>query len=107
MFSEQRINYARFHDIIIFDNTYRTNRFDLPFGIFTGVNNYGQSVCFAGALMNSETTESFTWLFNTFLQLINYQAPEVLLTEMILLFYLHTILPLKKLEQSTGYVNGI
>lgn len=81
MFFEQRINYARFCDIMIFDNTYRTNRFDLPFGIFTGVNNYGQSVCFAGALMNSETTESFTWLFSTFLQLVNHQAPEVLLTD--------------------------
>lgn len=81
MFIEQRINYARFCDIIIFDNTYHTNRFDLPFGIFTGVNNYGQSVCFAGALMNSETTESFTWLFDTFLQLVNHQAPKVLLTD--------------------------
>ncbi|CAB4419326.1 unnamed protein product [Rhizophagus irregularis] len=31
MFLEQRINYARFCDVIIFDNTYCTNRFDLPF----------------------------------------------------------------------------
>jgi hypothetical protein len=81
MFSEQKMNYSRFSDVVVFDNTYRTNRFDLPFGIFTGVNNYGQSVCFAGALMKSETTEYFIWLFTSFLELVNYQAPNVLLTD--------------------------
>lgn len=81
MFPEQRIYYSRFFDIVVFDNTYRTNRFDLPFGIFTGVNNYGQSVCFAGALLKSETIEDFVWLFNSFLELVNYQAPKVLLTD--------------------------
>ena len=53
----------------------------MPFGIFTGVNNYGQSTCFAGALINSESTESFTWLFNSFLELVNNHAPQVLLTD--------------------------
>ncbi|CAG8609227.1 2600_t:CDS:2, partial [Funneliformis caledonium] len=42
MFPEQRINYCRFYDVVIFDNTYKTNRFGMPFGIFTEVNNYGQ-----------------------------------------------------------------
>ena len=46
MFPEQRMNYSRFYDIVVFDNTYKTNRFKMPFGIFTGVNNYGQSVLF-------------------------------------------------------------
>ncbi|CAB5343108.1 unnamed protein product [Rhizophagus irregularis] len=70
MFPEQKMYYSRFFDIVVFDNTYRTNRFDLPFGIFTGVNNYGQSVCFAGALLKSETTEAmgsaFSVTFNNY-----------------------------------------
>ena len=37
MFPEQRMNYCRFYDVVIFDNTYKTNRFGMPFGIFTGV----------------------------------------------------------------------
>ena len=53
----------------------------MPFGIFTGVNNHGQSTCFAGALINSESTESFTWLFSSFLELANNHAPQVLLTD--------------------------
>lgn len=42
MFPEQRMNYCRFNDVVVFDNTYKTNRFQMPFGIFTGVNNYGR-----------------------------------------------------------------
>ncbi|CAG8621168.1 9243_t:CDS:2 [Gigaspora margarita] len=31
----------RFNDIVVYDNTYKTNCFKMLFGIFTGVNNYG------------------------------------------------------------------
>ena len=53
----------------------------MPFGIFTGVNNYGQSVCFAGAVMCDESTDSFVWTFNTFLKIVNNHAPKVFLTD--------------------------
>ena len=59
MFPEQKMNYCRFYDVVVFDNTYKTNRFGMPFGIFTGVNNYGKSICFAGVLMHNESVESF------------------------------------------------
>ena len=81
MYKEQQINYLRFNDIIVFDNTYQTNRFDMPFGIFTGVNNYEQSTCFAGTLMISETSESFIWVFEHFLKLMNHHALKALLTD--------------------------
>ena len=38
MFQEQRVNYCRFYDVVVFDNTYKTNRFNMPFGIFTSIN---------------------------------------------------------------------
>ncbi len=37
IFLKQKINYCRFYDIVIFDNTYKTNRFEISFGIFTRV----------------------------------------------------------------------
>src|SRR5581483_5482214 len=70
MYPEQKINYCRFHDVVVFDNTYKTNRFRMPFGIFTGINNYGQSVCFAGTIMCDESAESFIWTFTTFLKMV-------------------------------------
>ncbi len=53
------MNYCKFYNVVVFDNTYKTNRFRIPFGIFTGVNNYGQSVCFADTIICNETTKSF------------------------------------------------
>ena len=81
MFPEQKMNYCRFYDVVVFDNTYKTNRFGMPFGIFTGVNNYGQSVCFAGVIMSDETAESFTWTFTSFLKMVNNTSPKVFLTD--------------------------
>jgi hypothetical protein len=81
MFPEQKMNYCRFCDVVVFDNTYKTNRFGMPFGIFTGVNNYGQSICFAGTIMCNETAESFFWAFSSFLKMVNDSSPKVFLTD--------------------------
>ncbi|CAG8778418.1 3059_t:CDS:2, partial [Gigaspora margarita] len=81
MFTEQRIYYLQFNDIIVFDNTYQTNRFNMLFGIFTGVNNLEQSICFVEALISNETEASFTLIFLEFLKIVNMKAPQVLLTD--------------------------
>ena len=81
MYPEQQMSYCHFYDVVVFDNTYKTNRFNMPFGIFTGVNNYGQSVCFASAIMHNESTESFNWVFNNFLKMVNGHAPKAFLTD--------------------------
>lgn len=53
--------YHYFGDAITFDTTYRTNMYDMPFGLFVGVNNHFQSVIFGGVLVRDETVETFTW----------------------------------------------
>ncbi|CAG8590460.1 7053_t:CDS:2 [Funneliformis caledonium] len=55
----------------------------MPFGIFTGVNNFGQSICFAGALMCQETIDCFAWIFKSFLKMINNHLPKAILTDTI------------------------
>jgi len=66
------MNYSRFNDIIVFDNTYKTNHFQMPFGIFTKVNNYRHSICFADTLMIDETKENFSWIFLKWLINMHY-----------------------------------
>lgn len=51
MFPEQKINYYQFNNVVIFNNTYKTNRFEMLFDIFTKVNNHGQSVCFTDTII--------------------------------------------------------
>ena len=59
MYPEQRINYSWFYDVVVFDNTYKTNRFQMPFRIFIGVNNFKQSICFARTLIIEENVKIF------------------------------------------------
>lgn len=40
--------YACFGDVLSFDTTYRTNLYDMPFGLFVGVNNHFQSIILGG-----------------------------------------------------------
>lgn len=72
--------YACLGDVITFDTTYCTNIYKMPFGLFVGVNNHFQTIIFAGVLMKYETTESFKWVFNEFLQLMRGEPPQTVLT---------------------------
>jgi len=52
----------------------------MSFGIFTGVNNK-QSVCFASIIMCDKSADSFIWIFNTFLKMVNYHASKIFLID--------------------------
>lgn len=56
---KSRAQYSCFGDVITFDTTYCTNFYNMPFGLFVGVNNHFQSIIYAGVLMKEETTDSF------------------------------------------------
>ncbi|XP_047320763.1 protein FAR1-RELATED SEQUENCE 5-like [Impatiens glandulifera] len=58
-----RASYDYFSDVMTFDTTYLTNRYDMPFAPFVGVNHHGQSILLGCGLLSSEDVASFTWLF--------------------------------------------
>lgn len=74
-----RENYKAFGDAVTFDTTYRTNLYNLPFGIFVGVNNHFQSTVFGGVLLTEETTSAFEWCFRSFVETMG-NAPQTILT---------------------------
>lgn len=51
--------YLQFCDVLVFDVTYKTNKFKMPFAPFTGVNHHLQSSLFGRALLEDETGEIF------------------------------------------------
>ncbi|XP_052198368.1 protein FAR1-RELATED SEQUENCE 5-like [Diospyros lotus] len=73
--------YKEFGDIVTFDTTYLTNKYDMPFAPFVGVNHHGQSTLFGCGLVSSEDTETFVWLFMTWLQCMEGQAPIGIITD--------------------------
>ncbi|XP_020866239.1 protein FAR1-RELATED SEQUENCE 5-like [Arabidopsis lyrata subsp. lyrata] len=64
-------DYNLFRDVVCFDTTYKTNEYNRPFAPFIGVNHHKQTVVFGAALLYDETTESYKWLFETFLGAIS------------------------------------
>lgn len=66
--------------MITFDTTYRSKLYDMPFGLFVGVNNHYQSVILGGVLMQHETVETVKWVFREFITLMGGKAPSTILT---------------------------
>ncbi|KAE8821739.1 hypothetical protein D1007_00147 [Hordeum vulgare] len=50
-----RGSYEDFGECVIFDTTYKTNKFHMPLGVFVGVNHHLQSTIFVVALVRDET----------------------------------------------------
>ncbi|CAG8686674.1 4561_t:CDS:2, partial [Dentiscutata heterogama] len=80
VYASQKRQYMRFHDTIVYDNTYKSNYFSMPFGVFIGVTNNGLSYCAAGALLRDEMSLSFEWLFESFIRIFG-TAPNTILTD--------------------------
>ncbi|PKA51769.1 Protein FAR1-like sequence 5 [Apostasia shenzhenica] len=75
-----RIDYDCFGDVVIFDTTYRLNKYVCA--PFLGINNHGQTITFGVAFLMDETTESFVWLFNTFLKSMGDRQPITIFTNL-------------------------
>jgi zinc finger SWIM domain-containing protein 3 len=75
------MDYAVYGDVISFDTTFQTNKFEMPFAPILGVNNHKQTIIFGAALIYDEKKESFEWLFRTFLQAMSGKHPETIFTD--------------------------
>ncbi|XP_059639387.1 protein FAR1-RELATED SEQUENCE 5-like [Cornus florida] len=76
-----RLDYDYFGDVVVFDTTYRTNRYDMIFAPFVGVNHHRKNILFGCAFLVDETTDSFVWLFEEFLEAMDNKAPKTIFTD--------------------------
>ncbi|KAH9730204.1 protein FAR1-RELATED SEQUENCE [Citrus sinensis] len=73
--------YKEFGDVVTFDTTYLTNKYDMPFAPFVGVNHHEHSILFGCRLILHEDIETFTWLFRTWLSCMSNSAPNGIITD--------------------------
>ncbi|GBC51893.2 protein FAR1-RELATED SEQUENCE 5-like [Rhizophagus irregularis DAOM 181602=DAOM 197198] len=68
MSPEQRERWSKFYDIIIHDNTARTNKYNYPLSLFILIDNYNKSRLAAQAFIQDEKQESYEWLLRCCLE---------------------------------------
>ncbi|XP_071707901.1 protein FAR1-RELATED SEQUENCE 5-like [Rutidosis leptorrhynchoides] len=73
-------NYKVFGDVVSFDSTYRTNKYDMKFIQFTGIDNHKKCVTFGAALLAKEDVDSYKWLCEAFKKAFP-EEPQIVLTD--------------------------
>eukprot|EP00268_Persea_americana_P060800 TRINITY_DN7621_c0_g1_i17.p1 TRINITY_DN7621_c0_g1~~TRINITY_DN7621_c0_g1_i17.p1 ORF type:complete len:688 (+),score=91.08 TRINITY_DN7621_c0_g1_i17:321-2384(+) len=79
--ARSRAAFAEFGDVITFDTTYLVNKYDMPFAPFVGVNHHGHSVLLGCGLISREDTETFVWLFQSWLDCMSGSPPNAIITD--------------------------
>ena len=76
-----RVAYEYFGDVITFDTAYLTNKYDMPFAPFVGVNHHEQYILLGCRLISSEDIEPFMWLFEVWLSCMSDSPPLGIITD--------------------------
>lgn len=54
-------SYELYGDAVVFDTTHRLTAFDMPLGLWVGINNYGMPCFFGCVVMREENLRSYSW----------------------------------------------
>ncbi|XBI53195.1 hypothetical protein VPH35_035463 [Triticum aestivum] len=79
--ARSRAAYESYCDVITFDTTYLTNKYSMPFAPFVGVNHHGESVLLGCGLLSNEDTDTFAWLFKSWLCCMSNKPPNDIITD--------------------------
>ncbi|KAE8688539.1 hypothetical protein F3Y22_tig00110963pilonHSYRG00018 [Hibiscus syriacus] len=73
--STSRSDYTCFGDVITFDTTYKDNLYGRPIMPVVGVNHHHNTIVFATAIIADETSQSFEWVLQNFLEAMMSKSP--------------------------------
>ncbi|XP_020259055.1 protein FAR1-RELATED SEQUENCE 4-like [Asparagus officinalis] len=59
--------YKEFGEVVTFNTTYLTNKYNMLFAPFVGVNHHGQSILLRCGLISKEDTQTFIWYLRSWL----------------------------------------
>ncbi|KAK3139377.1 hypothetical protein QOZ80_5AG0382320 [Eleusine coracana subsp. coracana] len=76
-----RLDYDSFGDVVIFDTTHRTSKYNLICAPFVGVNHHRQNVMFGCAFLLDDSSTSYEWLFKSFLESMGGRPPKTIFTD--------------------------
>ncbi|TVU18717.1 hypothetical protein EJB05_34829, partial [Eragrostis curvula] len=79
--TQSRMDYQSFGDVVVFDSTYRMNRYKMPFVPFVGLNHHRCTTVFGCGIVSNERVESFVWLLGAFMRAMCQQKPKSIITD--------------------------
>ncbi|XP_044361970.1 protein FAR1-RELATED SEQUENCE 5 [Triticum aestivum] len=79
--AQWRLDYDAFGGVVVFDSTYRVNKYNLPFVPFIGLNHHRSTVVFGVGIVSDETVASYKWLLHSFLEAMHQNHPRSVITD--------------------------
>ncbi|XP_052624911.1 protein FAR1-RELATED SEQUENCE 5-like [Lactuca sativa] len=79
-YGTSKYNYKEFEDVVSFDVNYQTNRYNMVFVPFTGIDNHKRCVTFGARLLTREDTDSYKWLLKCFLKAFG-SPPKIIMSD--------------------------
>ncbi|KAK2646238.1 hypothetical protein Ddye_021433 [Dipteronia dyeriana] len=79
--SHSLFKYQCFRDVLVFDNTYKTNVYARLVVLFVGVTNHHVTYVFRVDLLSDETVQLYRWVLNTLMDSIGHKHPISILTD--------------------------
>ncbi|GJJ70982.1 zinc finger SWIM domain-containing protein 3 [Entomortierella parvispora] len=77
----QRTLYRHCHDVVLYNNPFKADPFDMTFYIFFGVDNQGKNRLMGCSLVSDSKTEDHAWILQQLLKANNGQHPGVLIVD--------------------------
>jgi hypothetical protein len=81
MSPEQQHVWTRYHDVIFFDTTSRTNKYNMVACFFAAIDNCNRTRLVATAFLEDETEESFVWALEMINKATGNLVPRVVFTD--------------------------
>ncbi|KAK1680813.1 hypothetical protein QYE76_041661 [Lolium multiflorum] len=78
---QSRLDYKAFGDVVVFDSTYWTNKYNLPFVPFVGLNHHRSTVIFGCGIISHETMEAYEWMLDVFSEARSQKHPISVITD--------------------------
>ena len=75
-----KLDYDCFGDVVSFDTTFRLNKYNLICAPFVGVNHHWKNMLLGCAFLLDESTHSYVWLFESFLESMGNTQPKTMFT---------------------------
>ncbi|KAH6775855.1 hypothetical protein C2S52_013416 [Perilla frutescens var. hirtella] len=79
--SRSALDYEIFGDVLTVDTTFKTNKYNLVCTPFVGINHHRNNIMFGMGFLSDETTQSFEWLFATFIASMQGREPVVIFSD--------------------------